>query len=211
MIIESGYPSLFDQKLTKGQKTQISIAKSCIQVLASEGLANFTFEKIAKKLKTTRSHIAYYFPDQESLLAFMYKLLIHQAQKITEERTEVEINKKKLPESEVIGIIKGAAYWMNENPHSMKCFFSLIELAGRSNDFKEINHQIRTDGLLNLANAIQKYSPNKSKKEILTTARHLQSLLLGELVNYFTMKTDLTFEELVSDLEHSTLTFLRNL
>lgn len=195
LLNANAYSGLFNHKLTKGELTQIQIAEKGIRILAEHGLTDFTLDKVAKKMKTTRSHLVYHFQTGEGLLLFMLRYIIMTAERLTVDGVE----KAKNDEEFIAAIICGGMKWFELYPDHAKCWVSFFDLAIRNSDFKKINHQMRTEGLQRLIHHLKKTRPELSSARAISIARSVQSLMAGEIINYFSTEPEMSYHQLTQE------------
>ncbi len=65
--MEDSYLDPNINELDKGARKRRQIILNTLELISKSGIENITFEKIANTLRTTKSHVSYYYPDKNKL------------------------------------------------------------------------------------------------------------------------------------------------
>lgn len=196
--------SLFDFKLRKGDMKRIEIIQASIECLATIGIDNTTYDAVAKKVGTTRAHIAYYFTDKDQIyIASIKYILASFQQTILEHLSEKNLNGKELLEEYVEAVF----LWAKNYPDQLTVMILLYYLCRFREDMVELNHQIRKAGYERVYYILtSKMSKKLNEKKATVIARALINLISGSMIDATTTKS-MTLDE-AKDLTIATLRLL---
>lgn len=196
--------SLFDFKLRKGDIKRIEIIQAAIECLATIGIDNTTYDAVAKKVGTTRAHIAYYFTDKDQIyMAAIKYILANFQQTILEHISEKNLTGKELLEEYVEAVF----LWAKKYPEQLTVMILLYYLCRFREDMVELNHHIRKGGYERVYYILTtKMGKKLSEKKATTVARALINLISGSMIDATTTQS-MSLDE-AKDLTISTLRLL---
>ena len=181
------FSQLFHLEPSKGDLKRFEIIETAIKCLAKEGFEGGTFEKIAKRLKTRRSHIAYYFEDRDELLRSVVRYIIAQAQQITVEL----VTQAKTPLEQLQAISNAAFEWADRYPEQARVLVFFHYQCASDLKYKKLHTQIREAGferiraLVGVLHGGDKASGSRAL-DLNERARALQATMTGLVFEYVT-------------------------
>jgi TetR/AcrR family transcriptional regulator, transcriptional repressor of aconitase len=178
---------MFKTQLSKGDSKRAEIIQAAIHVFAHDGIEGGTLDRIAKRLKTRRSHIAYYYADKDDLLADVIQLIIANAQKITVDL----LSTKKSPEEQILAMVEAAFEWAKLYPGQAKVLLLFFSVCVTRSKFRKLNTQIREIGYQRLRALLEKtlVEQTPSNSNLDDIARALHANMTGILIDF--MATDI--------------------
>lgn len=141
--VDSIAAHLFDYKLRKGDIKKYEIIVATIECLAELGIDHTTFDSIAAKLNTKRSHIIYYFKKKDDI----YYAAIQYIAATFKEVARQNLEKAKDSKDTLNKYIDGYFLWAKQNPKQLSVMFLLFYMCTHKPRFQEINQQIREVGI----------------------------------------------------------------
>lgn len=174
---DSLFKSLFSTELSKGEQKKKAVLNAVVLSLASRGLDGTTFESVGKLANLRKSHVAYYFPDRESMLQGAIKLVTATAQEVTLSH----LIKAESPKEKVLSIVDGCFDWLEKFPEQGKVMLLFYYLSSMDENYKQLHREIREVGAERLALTLQNLSVGKKEAPLL--ARNIQSLIFGGVVD----------------------------
>jgi len=177
---------LFPHQVNKGDLKRYEIIGAAIDCFAKEGFEGGTFDAIAKKLKTRRSHIAYYFSDKDELFSSALRYIIAQAQKVTVEF----IAQKKEPLEQVIAMSDAAFEWAKQYPKQAQVLMLFYYSAATSPKYKKMHSEIRKAGLSRIHALVREEFKRREFEiedvDVDLHSRALHSLMTGFVLDQIT-------------------------
>lgn len=195
--------NLFEFKLRKGDLKRMEIIQAAIECLATVGIDNTTYDAVAKKVGTSRAHIAYYFTDKDQIYIAAIKYILASFQQTIVDHISDESTGKELLES----YIEAVFLWAKKYPEQLTVMILLYYLCRFRDDMIELNHQIRKGGYERIYYILTSKMPKKiSEKKATTIARAIINLISGSMIDATTTKS-MTLDE-AKDLTLSTTRLL---
>ncbi len=172
--------NLFEFRPRKGDLKRMEIIQATIDCLSTMGIDNTTYDAIAKKVGTSRAHIAYYFSDKEQiyLAAIKYILAAYQ-QTVIDNLSEAKSGRDMLER-----YIESVFIWAQKYPDQLSVMLLLYYLCSYRDEMIELNHQIRKGGYERLYYILTtKLNKRYSEKKATTLARAILSLITGSIID----------------------------
>ncbi len=177
---------LFDFRANRGDLTKIKIIKAAIDVIAHHGPNALSFEAVAKKLKTTRSHIAYHFPEKDELLLGCVKYIIFTAQ----DQTVSLVEKAKRWQERIEAVIDGALNWAQKYEEQVPVLLGFFLQSISNSKLRDINTEIRLTGFERIAAILTSPGgPGIDENEAQPLARAIQGMITSALLEHFSTNT----------------------
>lgn len=183
--LDSKMFNLFEFKLRKGDIKRMEIIQAAIDCLATVGIDNTTYDAVAKKVGTSRAHIAYYFTDKDQIyIAAIKYILASYQQTVIEHLGEANTGKELLE-----CYIESVFIWAKKYPDQLTVMLLLYYLCRFRDDMVELNHQIRKGGFERVYYILTtKMSKKMSEKKATIVARTIINLISGSIIDASTTK-----------------------
>ncbi|MCB0405151.1 MAG: TetR/AcrR family transcriptional regulator [Bdellovibrionales bacterium] len=184
------YAKFLNFKPSRGDERRLRILEKTIELIGSgTGIEGTSFESIGKSLEMLRAHVAYYYPDREALIEAAIKLVVSTVQNYT-----VDHVRKAADEGfgKVDGFVDGTFAWVRDFPTHPRVILLLYYYASFNKSYKDLHDRVRRLGAERLAATVAEVLPTKKRRQAMSVAKWIQSLLTGHLVDYLTThSTDL--------------------
>lgn len=184
MPAESVFHELFDLKPGKGDLQRFRILKAAVKCISHDGFEGGTFDKIAKRLGTRRSHVSYYYADRHVLFEQVIQFVIATAQSIT-----VEMVKKAgaSPGDQIVAICEAAFEWADRYPDQARVLLYFhFECASKAR-YRRLNTKIRESGVARLEVLIEEAMAASPRMRLRLpageAAKALQSMITGMVLD----------------------------
>lgn len=171
--------NLFEFRPRKGDLKRMEIIQATIECLSSIGIDNTTYDSIAKKVGTSRAHIAYYFSDKEQIyLAAIKYILASYQQTVIDNLSDAKSGPDMLTR-----YVESVFIWAEKNPDQLSVMLLLHYLCSYRDEMVELSHQIIKGGLERLYYIITtKITTNYSEQQASLIAKTILNLIRGALV-----------------------------
>ena len=181
--VDPAFHLLFELKPRKSDLKKMAIIQAAVASLAKDGFEGGTFDKVAKRLKTRRSHIVYYFKDRDELFMAVIKYVIATAQQITVEMVSAQTD----PFEQVMAMGDAAFEWSEQHPEQAKVLTFFYFICGSDAKFRKLNSQIREAGEARLQALLGAAFKGKvAKVNLEELAKGLQSVMTGLVLDSVT-------------------------
>jgi len=195
MEITDAPPFLFEAlefKPRKGDLKKLEIIKAAVDILATKGLDNATYEAIAQEIGTRRAHIAYHFSDKSDIFYAAVKYILATYQN----ETALQLKGAESGEQMLERYVSSTFEWARKNPHQVSVMLLLYYMCTTTERFIELNSEVRLAGKKRLIYLLSKLeSPKLSSKKIDFLAPTIGDLISSAIVAATTQK-DLELEEM---------------
>lgn len=178
-------PSLFFQifglKPGRGEKRRLAIVRAFIDCIASVGLDNTSFDTIGKKVKMSRTHVAYFFPNRDELIRTAIRFAVATGQEVTVSHVE----NFQGPEARLKAVVEGPFHWLEKHPKHgavMLMFYYLCTYDPKYRELQAVIQRMGEERIRACVGQLSDLSPQTAKK----LSRNIQALLGGTLQYYFT-------------------------
>ncbi len=174
---------VFHTQHGKTEERKIRIMEAVIDLLATEGFDNTTFESIGKRVKMQRTHVNYYFSSRIELV----KTAIRYAVALGQQITISHVQKASTWREQLTAVIEGPFEWVTRYPKHTAVMALFYQLCSYDGEFRALQNVIRAGGEDRLAACFQVpiESGKLNKKQARDLARTIQALMTGALVNSF--------------------------
>jgi len=183
---------LFEFKLSKGDLKRSEVIIATIDCLAEEGLEKTSFEAIAQRMGTQKSHVNYYFKNKNDIFyeVFRYIASTYQSYSIR------ELAKAKNSKDQLNKFVDAYFLWAEENQQQLSAMFLLYYFCFHKPRFKEINQKIRQGGVQRIAHLVKLSSTKDiSETRAQTIAKGIQAILANTAVDIYTFKEEDSHKE----------------
>lgn len=173
------YFQIFDLKPGRGEERKIRIIEAFIELLASKGLENTSFDTLGKKVKMTRTHVAYYFANRDELIRTAVRYAVAVGQHITIGHVQEATTWRE----QLRCVVEGPFEWLEKYPSHASVMALFYYLCTYDPSYRELQNSIRSMGEQRILSCFKASSIPSS--EAILLARTIQSLMAGTLHNYF--------------------------
>jgi len=180
-VSPSLYFQIFGLRPGRGEKRRLAIVQAFIDCLATEGLDKTSFDTVGKRIKMTRTHVAYFFPNRDELIRTAIRFVVATGQ----EYTVSSVEKYQTPEDRLRGVVEGPFIWLEKNPKHASVMLMFQYLATYDSKYQELQIAIQKMGEQRIRAVVEQLSdltPSTTQK----LARSVQALLMGTLSYAFT-------------------------
>lgn len=199
------YFRLFGDEMKKADRRKISILQAGLDLLVTEGVDAVNYERIGKKTKMLRAHVAYYFSDKKDILRDIFKMVTETGQlEIVE-----SIQNAKEPMEVLLGGAAGVFQWAKKYPAHAQAHIHLLGLATHDPYFRDLHNTIRL-GAIQRQKALIESTGLKVKGGLTAeeAAASMVSALVGTLSLYFSTTSKLSLDQYFKMVKHHFLTCL---
>lgn len=179
MAEDKVFHELFELKPGKGDLQRLKIIRAAIDCVARSGFEGGTLEKIAKRIGTRRSHVAYYYPDRNELFEHVVQYIIATAQSLTVEMVKAAGT----PRDRVIAICDAAFEWAEKYPEQSRVLLYFYFECALKVRYRRLNTTLRASGALRIQALIEEILKSSPQFHLrLSTeeaAKALQALMTG--------------------------------
>lgn len=160
MEINDAPPFLFEAfefKPRKGDLKKLEIIKAAVDILATKGLDNTTYEAIAQEIGTRRAHIAYHFSDKSDIFFAAVKYILATYQN----ETALQLKGAESGEEMIKRYVSSTFEWARKNPHQVSVMLLLYYMCTTTERFIELNTEVRDAGKKRIAYLLSKIEGKK--------------------------------------------------
>ena len=193
---------LFQPELRKSDLKRLKIIEKAIHCLVTFGEVQTTLDLIGKKMKISRSHVVYYFKDQDSLFEAIVKYITASAQKMTVERVQTATT----PVEQLVAIIDAAFLWADKYSDHAKAMLIFYHKCTYDPRYRELNSMIRQSGRERLAlilEGVARKNRGDLTIDFADLAQSLQCLISGHLMDRFCSNSQKSLSDLSKSVQRS--------
>jgi AcrR family transcriptional regulator len=167
----------------KSDRQRAKIIEATIECIAREGIEVATTQEIARRIDLTRSHIAYYFPNRNSLLLAAVQTAIAIGQDFTIEA----LGAAKTPEAELRAYVDGTFDWLEKYPHHRSLMALLYLNSIQTGEFRAIHDRIREIGEDRIGGILTEGAKGKRKnpKAVQALSRTIRDIMVGTMIRFY--------------------------
>ncbi len=182
---------------TKGTDRRDQIIDACTRIIVKHGVGDFTFELLAKALKTSRPHIRYYFPSKRELFLACFEKVSLRGQ--TETRLKLE--DAHTWQDRLVAMVEGTFSWHRKYPEDMTILFIFYHYASLEPKLAMAHAQTREVGRKRIESImLAGLSKHMTKQEASERSSEFQNMLTGLMVDAATTLPDRSNKHLKSAL-----------
>lgn len=179
------YSAILDFGARTQDLRKVAILEAVIEILATDGVDELTFERIGKRVGMARSHVVYYFKNREALVESAMRFVALTAQQVIAEKLLGEKEWTKL----LRRYVEANFDWIGENRDHSAVFLLMYYRAATRKNYRKMHSDFREAGTQRIRN-ILKLRPQKwDEKELQSVSKGIQGIITGNLVDV--MSTDL--------------------
>lgn len=178
---ETRIHQLFEFRLSKGDQKKMEIVQATIDCLAELGIEKSSFEAIAKKIGTRRSHITYYYKDKDEIYFDIYKFIAGTYQEYSIKHLENAKNSK----DKLARFLDAYFDWAHNEQKQLNAMFLLYYFCYHKPEFREINQKIREGGVQRISFILREQFELSPKKSVLL-AKGIQAIMSHSAVDAYT-------------------------
>lgn len=172
------YFQVFGLKPGRGEDRRIRIIEAFIELLATEGLEKTSFDTLGKKLRMTRTHVAYYFANRDDLImtAVRYSFSLGQQMMID------QVSTAKTWKERLSIVVSGPFNWLIKYPHHTSMITLHNYMCTYDKKYRELESNILSMGEQRILSCFAD-RPGLSAREAQRLARSIQALISGAVLN----------------------------
>lgn len=172
------------QDLKKSESRRLAILEATVEAIAEEGVHNLSAFSLGKRTKMRRSHIVYYFPNQDLLI----ENAIRYAVEIGQRFTLAAMEKAHTPDSRLEAWLDGSIGWLANYPAHRSVMTLLHHFATFMPNYQKLQQEIADTGEARIISILQARAGSKAKATAayVPVARTIRAIMVGELIRYFT-------------------------
>jgi len=177
--MEKAYEAIFRVGLRSQDVRKVTILQAVIELLATKGVDELTFDRIGKKVGMARSHVVYYFPNREALLEDTMRFVALTAQERVAAHLEDEKDWRKL----LSRYVEANFDWVNNNRHHGTVFLLMYYEATFKKTFRSLHSDVRAAGVARIEGILKLSGHPWKDPELHELAKGIQALITGNLVD----------------------------
>ncbi len=185
---------LLPPRASKSQRRRIQILEAAIEICASEGLEETTYDRIAVYCETSRQLVQHYFPKREEMFSLAIRYLRENSKKVVFEHLTEKQAARKTPDAaaNLSDYIAGTFRWFDHYPTHAKVWPVFYSYAASNKKYRDMNTEIsaamagRILALVAEGNKLGQFNCPDPEG----TARAIQMLLTGALLTLLTENLD---------------------
>jgi TetR/AcrR family fatty acid metabolism transcriptional regulator len=172
---------------------RLKIVEAVVDCIAEEGIENLSAFAIAKRTMMQRSHITYYFPNQEALIQGAIELIIGVGLQFTLGYLESEST----PEGKLKAWVDSSFDWFENHPKHGAVLLFLQYCAYRDTQYRALNARIARDAEKRVEGILYFFTKEKklSAKKIELLSQSLRQLVVGALFVYYTTDVQIPLKD----------------
>lgn len=172
---------MFDFRLSKGDQKKLEIIQATIECIAEFGVEKNSFESIAKKIGTRRSHITYYYQDKDAIYLDVFKYIAGTYQEFLAKYLTHNLRSK----NKLDKYLDAYFDWANNNQSQLNAILLLYHFCFYKPEFRAVNQKIREGGIERIAFILkEQYAINSKKAKQL--AKGIQAIMSHAVVDSYT-------------------------
>lgn len=187
------YSQILEFRPRKADLRRMAILDAVIDCIAEKGILALTAQEVGRLAKMRRSHVTYYFPNQDTMVEAAIKFVVSTGQEIT----IAHVAAAKEPEAQLKAMVRATFTWFERHPKHAAVMLLLHYYGTCDKRYRKLNTQIRTAGE-NRLEAILRGRPAKKAKG-LPSARDLsvalRAFLAGSLNNIFSGEVSVDYDK----------------
>lgn len=168
--------SYISSQLTKAQQKKAVILDAALEILAEEGVTEFSLTRIQNKTGISKALIRYHYPELDTIILNLLEILAQIGQRFTLE----EISKANSPLEEIHAQILASFRWAKETPNWAKFFIFVYYQSSYKEHTKLLHEKIIETGINRLEGIINRLNPKDDDNKLLALSCH--NLLIGSII-----------------------------
>jgi AcrR family transcriptional regulator len=161
----------------KGDLKKIQILNLAIEQIGTQGVESLSLDVIAKALKTSRSHVLYYFNDKETLLLSVVRYALATGQEVFVEK----VSRPSSPKAKLFGYVDAVFDWAENHPNHAKVLILLYYNATFSEAFRSIYMPVKATAVNRIGATFDSTSSETNEAIYHCLVGYLLSLLNSDL------------------------------
>ncbi len=197
------FEQIAEFKPSKADVRRASIVDAVIDCLSEDGIHNLTSLNISARTKMLRSHINYYFPNQEKMVGAAIQFVVATGQEITVAFLAAATH----PEERLLTHTRATFTWFERYPKHAAVMLLMQYYGAVLPAYRRLNQQIRAAGESRIEAILLsgKIKKGVSKKQVTEAAKIIRAYLLGTLTHTMTEETPIDYETRCRTAERSVL------
>lgn len=187
------YSQILDFKPSKADLRRMAILDGVIESLAAKGTDWLHSQDVGRRAKMRRSHVVYYFPNQDAMLEAAIQFVVSVGQEIT----VAHLALAKTPEERLEAMVRATFVWFERHPAHAPVMAAVNYLGMRDEKYRQLNQKIREAGEARLESILLSGRARKGAGPSVAgrAARAIRALLVGSLTHFFSSEKALDYEE----------------
>lgn len=174
--LDSVLYEVLEVRPSKTEEMRARIIETTIEVIATTGIENASFDNIGKKLKMKRSHIAYYFKTRDELIELVLTYITTLTQRITLNLLE----DAQTPQEKFKATVGAAFLWATRYPDHVAAYLFYYSMCGREKKYQDRFVEARMVGAQRMQETLANLR-GKKDGDLLNIATAVQGFVLGSL------------------------------
>lgn len=162
------FSSIFPARLSKGDRKKIEIVEMAVALFKERGVDQTSYDEIAGKLGTTRSHITYHFKDREDLVLATVRYMMSLGHEFTFENMRKALS----PSEQMVKYVDSYYDFFYVHPQFIPIMLYFYYFSGFPGPLRDLQTQVRKEAFARIHELIS---------QILTTAKKRKSANLDDL------------------------------
>jgi len=202
------YSQILEFKPRKSDLRKVAILDAVIDCIATEGIDETNSQIVGKRSKMRRSHVAYYFPNRDSMVEAALKFVVTTGQEIT----IAHVIAAPTPAEKLEAFVTATFTWFERYPKHAAVMILLQYYGTVRPVYKKLHAQIRQAGEERLEAILsgQPLRKGVGKVQVRKLAQLIRALLVGKLTTYFSAEST-TDEESYEELRKESLLLVQKL
>lgn len=187
------YSQILDFKPSKADLRRMAILDAVIESMAAPGTEWLHSQDVGRRAKMQRSHVVYYFPNQDAMLDAAIRFVVSVGQEIT----VAHLATATTPEGRLEAMVRATFTWFERHPAHAAVMEAVTYLGMRDAKYRALNQKIREAGesrleqILLSGRAKKGAGPADAKR----AASAIRAVLVGALAQFFSSHKPLDYED----------------
>jgi AcrR family transcriptional regulator len=184
------YRQILEFKPRKADLRRMAILDAVIDCIAREGIHNLTAQAVGRRAKMRRSHITYYFPNQESMIEAAIQFVTATGQEITVAYVAAATDAV----SRLEAMVHATFAWFERHPRHASVMLLLHYYGSCLPRYRKLTSQIRTAGENRLESILRSGPARKNAPSARDLSIVMRAYLAGSIINIFTAEPPVDFD-----------------
>jgi len=178
-----------------GHRTQdlrrAAILEAAVEIMATTGIDELTFERIGKQVKMARSHVVYYFSDRKLLVESALQFVALTAQEFIVQRLKDHDDWRTL----LTTYVEANFQWIYENRAHGSVFLLMYYEATLKKSIRKLSTEARIGGVKRITGILQLSPIAWKESDLVATSKAIQGMITGNLIDVVTTDFSKEFQE----------------
>lgn len=185
---------------TKGEATKAKILNGAIYCIATYGLHNTSFQKIADQCGVSQPLVVHYFKKKEEIFPTALNLVFDRAAALTQQQLDQTSN----PMDQLREYLLVSLQIFRETPEFARFYLQFYYLSGFDDRIKELNTSIKNRAVTRIHGILARAKEQgrlRDDLDVNKAAKTIHNCLTGVLINSVTEFPQFTDSQLLNSLE----------